>query len=200
MMEMERRIHTGNFTKNMDANSKKILLENFSAIKEIDMQNIEKQGRLDFFGQELNRIQVQNDELISEKDNLLRELEQAKDDNIEYYNNKLKNPQMASSSGMDNHNKFTKTTKNQLEEEFQQAIDEMNNKNNNLMEVIRNLESENNQLKSYLNDYKDNNQKLSQDNDNLAELSSRYKKEYEDIARAKTDIAFKMKKNNEQVT
>ena len=99
MMEMERRIHTGNFTKNMDANSKKILLENFSAIKEIEMQNIEKQGRLDFFGQELNRIQVQNDELISEKDNLLRELEQAKDDNIEYYNNKLKNPQMASSSG-----------------------------------------------------------------------------------------------------
>lgn len=61
------------------------------------------------------------------------------------------------------------------------------------------MKNENHQLKSYLNDYKDNNQKLSADNDNLAEISKRYKNEYEDISRAKTDIAFRIKRNNDQV-
>ena len=55
-------------------------------------------------------------------------------------------------------------------------------------------------IKKFLNDYKDNNNKLAQDNDNLAELSKRYKNEYEEISRVKSDIAYKMKKNNDHVS
>ena len=140
MMEMERRIISGNFVKNIDPESKKILLNNFSTIKEVEMQNIEKQGRLDFYGQELNRLQVLNDELASERDRLISELEQAREENLQVYNNALSNNQNQMNSSTCIGNKFNKTTKKLLEEEFQQAIDEMNNKNNNLLDVIRNLE------------------------------------------------------------
>jgi len=140
MMEMERRIYSGNFVKNIDPESKKILLNNFSTIKEVEMQNIEKQGRLDFYGQELNRLQVLNDELASENNRLISELEQAREENLQVYNNALSNDQNQMNSSTCIGNKFNITTKKLLEEEFQQAIDEMNNKNNNLLDVIRNLE------------------------------------------------------------
>lgn len=145
MIEMERRIHTGDFVKNIDVESKKLLLSNFTVLKEIEMQNIEKQGKIDFYARELNKLQVENEGLLLEKDQLLRELEQAKDEQMELYNNALSGKdirvpekQLGNSTGMKG--ALGKTTKYQLEEEFQQAIDEMNSKNENLLEVIRNLE------------------------------------------------------------
>ncbi len=183
MKELENKLRQGTIELTIDTEAMKFLFNNFSLFKELELQNIEKQGKIDFFQKEVKRLEMSNEELGHNNQKLFDELAKNKEDD-----NNVLNSYLSGNYSMSMGFKNMKKSNNAGDGDDVKII------------LLIRFKNDIEELKIMLKERKAEAQRLLKENDNLIDTNRKMKLENDEVGRVKADSAYKIKKCNQLVS
>ena len=144
MKELEINLKLGTVELSINTENMKILFNNFSIIKELELINVSKQKKLDFNNQEIKRLEISNEELTTNNTKLYNEIQKYKDNSNDMLTSYLnKGGGLAKTQGAFGKDEDIESG---LLKERKQEVQRLLKENEILMEINKKMKGENEEV------------------------------------------------------
>jgi chromosome segregation ATPase len=173
--------------QNDTAQFKKILVDNFSLVKEYEKELLDKTRSCEFMNVELNRLQMEMERIVEENKQLREDLENTKEER-----NKMYKTVFSKSSNFE----LERSNVTNMNADLNTNFELVRSQNEHLLSVLEKTKYESDSLKQLLEDYKEKLGKLSTDYGSLESDFVKVSREREDLLKLREYVEEKMKENN----